>query len=95
MTIEVGYGKSSEHNKREVELICGERLEQADSSPFLLKSTEVASHLRISKSMLHRWVRAGKIECIRIERNAIYFTPEALEAFIRKHRKQYPPRNMV
>lgn len=61
--------------------------------PLLLKSTEAAMRLGISPSTLHRWVKAGKIDCIYIERNAIYFTPEALESFVRKNRRQYQPQN--
>jgi excisionase family DNA binding protein len=60
-------------------------------SPLLLKSSEASSRLGVSKATLHRWVRAGKIECIHIERNAIYFTQEALNAFIERHRKVYRP----
>jgi excisionase family DNA binding protein len=66
-----------------------------DANVMLLKSSEAAAQLGISKSTLHRWVKAGKIECIQIERNAIYFTPDALAAFVEKHRKHYQPRDLA
>lgn len=62
---------------------------------LLLKSSEAATRLGVSKSTLHRWVRAGKLECIQIERNAVYFTQEALAAFVERHRKLYQPRNVA
>jgi excisionase family DNA binding protein len=62
---------------------------------LLLKSSEAATRLGVSTSTLHRWVKAGRIECVQIERNSVYFTPEALEAFIQKHRKQYQSRNVA
>jgi excisionase family DNA binding protein len=66
-----------------------------DNNVMLLKSSDAAAQLGISKSTLHRWVKAGRIECIQIERNAIYFTQEALAAFVEKHRKLYQPRNVA
>ena len=66
-----------------------------ENQSLLLKSYAAANRLGISKSTLHRWVKAGKIECVQIERNAVYFTPAALEAFVQKHRKQYNPRNLA
>ena len=57
--------------------------------PLLLKASQVAIQLGVSKSTLHRWVKAGKIECVRVERNSVYFTREAIETFIDKHRKCY------
>jgi excisionase family DNA binding protein len=61
----------------------------------LLKSSEAATRLGISKSTLHRWVKAGKIECIQVERNAVYFTEAALAAFVERHRKLYAPRKVA
>lgn len=66
-----------------------------NNQSLLLKSTEAANRLGISTSTLHRWVKAGRIECVRIERNAVYFTPEALAAFVQRHRKEYRPRNLA
>jgi excisionase family DNA binding protein len=66
-----------------------------NNQTLLLKSFDAASRLGISTTTLHRWVRSGRIECVRVERNSIYFTPAALEAFVQKHRKQYQPRNLA
>ncbi|RPH94707.1 helix-turn-helix domain-containing protein [candidate division KSB1 bacterium] len=66
-----------------------------ENPSLLLKSSDAAHRLGISKSTLHRWVKAGKIECIQIEHNSVYFTSEALAAFVEKHRKQYIPRNVA
>jgi excisionase family DNA binding protein len=75
--------------------IINERTSMTNNQSLLLRSSEAASRLGISKSTLHRWVKAGRIECIQVERNAIYFTPEALAAFVEKHRKLYRPRNLA
>jgi excisionase family DNA binding protein len=72
-----------------------ERSSMTTNESLLLKSSDAAKQLGVSTSTLHRWVKAGRIECIRIERNSVYFTPEALEAFIQKHRKQYQSRNVA
>ena len=63
--------------------------------PLLLKSSDAATRLGVSVTTLHRWVKAGRIECIRIEKNSVFFTPDALEEFIRRHRKHYRPRTAV
>ena len=65
------------------------------SSKLLMKSTEVAHKLGISKATLHRWVKAGKIECVRIETNSVYFTQDALDEFIQVNRKMYRPHIMA
>jgi len=72
-----------------------ERLSMITNESLLLKSSDAAKQLGVSTSTLHRWVKAGRIECIQIERNSVYFTPEALEAFIQKYRKLYQPRNLA
>jgi len=72
-----------------------ERTSMTNNQSLLLKSTDAALRLGISKSTLHRWVKAGRIECVQIERNAVYFTPEALAAFVQRHRKEYRPRNLA
>jgi excisionase family DNA binding protein len=59
---------------------------------LLLKSTEAADRLGISRTTLHRLVKAGKLECVRFAVNSIYFTDQQLNEFIERHRKQYQPR---
>jgi len=66
-----------------------------NNQSLLLKSSDAANRLGVSTSTLHRWVRSGRIECVQVERNSIYFTPAALESFVQKHRKQYHPRNLA
>jgi excisionase family DNA binding protein len=72
-----------------------ERTSMTDNQSLLLKSSEAANRLGISTSTLHRWVKAGRIECVRIERNSVYFTHQALEDFVRRHRKEYRPHNVA
>jgi excisionase family DNA binding protein len=65
------------------------------SISILIKSAKAAQRLGVSRATLHRWVKAGKIECIQVETNSIYFTQEALDAFVQGNRKMYQPRNMA
>ena len=57
----------------------------------MMKAVEAANILGVDKSTIHRWVKAGKIECIRIERNSVYFTQDQIDEFIDRHRKRYEP----
>jgi excisionase family DNA binding protein len=72
-----------------------EQLPMIQTESLLMKSTEAATRLGISKSTLRRWVTAGKIECVQIERSAVYVAPDALRDFVQKHRMQYQPRNQA
>mgnify|MGYP001156503060 CR=1 FL=1 len=63
--------------------------------PMLMKSTEAAGILGVSKATLHRWTKAGKIECVQVEVNSIYFTQDALDDFIQRNRKNFSPRNVA
>jgi excisionase family DNA binding protein len=47
----------------------------------LLKSSDVAEHLGISKSLAYRLMQSGELESIRFGRTC-RVTPEALEKFI-------------
>ncbi|MCB9368885.1 MAG: helix-turn-helix domain-containing protein [Calditrichaeota bacterium] len=60
-------------------------------SPVLLKSPEAAAILGISTTTLHRYVKAGKIECVRFAGNSVYFTQQQLDEFVDRHRKRYSP----
>ncbi len=57
----------------------------------LLKSSEAAAKLGISKTTIHRLVKAGKLECVRLAANSVYFTEQQLDEFIDRHRKRYSP----
>ncbi|MCP3685679.1 MAG: helix-turn-helix domain-containing protein, partial [bacterium] len=43
---------------------------------------EVATFLNVHFNTLHRWIKAGKIECVRYGRNSIYFTYDQVQDFI-------------
>ncbi len=58
---------------------------------ILIRTTDAATQLGISKATLHRWVKAGKIECVYVERNSIYFTQEQIDDFIARQSKRYQP----
>ncbi|MBT3234228.1 MAG: helix-turn-helix domain-containing protein [Calditrichaeota bacterium] len=51
------------------------------TATILIKAIDAARRLGINRSTLHRWVKAGKIECVQIERNSVYFTQEQLDDF--------------
>jgi predicted site-specific integrase-resolvase len=57
----------------------------------LAKSIDAATILGISTTTLHRYVKAGKIECVRFAKNSVYFTQQQLDEFIDRHRKRYTP----
>ncbi|MBZ0266036.1 helix-turn-helix domain-containing protein [bacterium] len=61
--------------------------------PLLRTSKETAEMLGISRSTLHRWVKAGKIPCIRIEQNSVYFTTDDIDKFIEESRTRFKPIN--
>ena len=54
----------------------------------LLKATEVARILNISKSMVYRLMKNGKIPYVRINQ-AFRIRPEDLDKFIEENRKYY------
>jgi len=54
----------------------------------LLKATEVARILNISKSMVYRLMKNGKIPSVRINQ-AFRIRPEDLDKFIEENRKYY------
>ncbi|MBK8127351.1 MAG: helix-turn-helix domain-containing protein [bacterium] len=43
---------------------------------LLLTSSEAAAKLGISKTTIHRLVKAGKLECIKLAKNSVYFTQQ-------------------
>jgi len=58
---------------------------------LLIKAADAARRLGVSRATLHRWVKAGRIACIKIERNSIYFTEEDLIQFIANSRSRLCP----
>jgi excisionase family DNA binding protein len=67
------------------------RAEVAISSPkvALLKSSEVAAALSVSRTTLSRWTKAGRLTCVRLGPNAVYYEPGAILDFLKRHRKKY------
>ncbi len=58
----------------------------ASSSPLLTLS-EAAFHLgHVHRTTIMRWVREGRLKCIRLSRKAILFEPTELDRFVREHR---------
>lgn len=59
----------------------------ATSSPCLLTLGEAAQHLgHVHRTTIMRWVREGRLKCIRLSRKAILFEPTELDRFVREHR---------
>ncbi len=60
----------------------------------LLRSSEAAERLGISKTTIHRLVKAGKMECVQLAKNSVYFTDQQLDEFIERHKKRLTPRQI-
>ncbi len=59
--------------------------EEGDSR--LITLTEAAFRLgRVHRTTIMRWVREGKLKCVRLSRKAILFEQGELDRFIREHR---------
>jgi excisionase family DNA binding protein len=57
------------------------------SNPCLLTLGEAAQHLgHVHRTTIMRWVREGRLKCIRLSRKAILFEPTELDRFVREHR---------
>lgn len=57
------------------------------ASPCLLTLGEAAQHLgHVHRTTIMRWVREGRLKCIRLSRKAILFEPTELDRFVREHR---------
>jgi excisionase family DNA binding protein len=53
----------------------------------LITLTEAAFRLgRVHRTTIMRWVREGKLKCVRLSRKAILFEPGELDRFIQEHR---------
>jgi excisionase family DNA binding protein len=53
----------------------------------LITLTEAAFRLgRVHRTTIMRWVREGKLNCVRLSRKAILFEPGEIERFIHEHR---------
>lgn len=55
--------------------------------PSLLTLTEAAQLLgHVHRTTIMRWVKEGRLNCIRLSRKAILFEVAEIEKFIREHR---------
>jgi len=56
-------------------------------NPRLLTLSEAALHLgHVHRTTIMRWVREGRLRCIRLSRKAILFEQAELDRFVREHR---------
>jgi len=64
--------------------------DRADSNPErdrLLTLAEASFRLgNVHRTTVMRWVKSGKLQCVRLSRKAILFEPGELDRFIREHR---------
>jgi excisionase family DNA binding protein len=51
--------------------------------PKLLKASEVARILRVSKAQVYRLMRAGELRCVRFGQQTVRVRQEDLELFIK------------
>lgn len=72
-----GRKPASDHN----------RATEEESAARLITLTEAAFRLgRVHRTTIMRWVREGKLKCVRLSRKAILFEPGELDRFIQDHR---------
>jgi len=56
-------------------------------APRLMTLSEAAYRLgNVHRTTIMRWVKDGKLHCVRLSRKAIMFEPGEIERFIREHR---------
>jgi excisionase family DNA binding protein len=61
--------------------------DDAQAAGRLLTLTEAAFRLgRVHRTTIMRWVKEGKLKCVRLSRKAILFEPNEIDRFIREHR---------
>ena len=57
-------------------------------STRLLTLTEAAYRLgNVHRTTIMRWVKEGRLNCVRLSRKAILFEPKEIERFITEHRQ--------
>ena len=73
--------KQSNQDKRE-------RDSDAQRSSRLLTLTEAAFRLgNVHRTTIMRWVKEGRLDCVRLSRKAILFEPKEIDRFIAEHRQ--------
>jgi len=58
---------------------------------LLIPLKEAAAMLSMCRQTVMEYVKKGKLPCIRLAENAIYFRPIDIEKFIENHLVQYNP----
>jgi len=61
-----------------------ERNREALSFPRLLKPDDVAEALGVSRVQVYRWVRSGRLECVRLGSRIIRFRGDQVEKAMRE-----------
>ena len=51
--------------------------------------------LSMCRQTLMEYVKKGKIPCVRLAENAVYFRPQDLDAFISDHLTRYNPNSFI
>ena len=61
----------------------------------LMNAEEAAQLLNVTRRTLLRWAREKKIECVRISKKTILFSPDAIDEFVRQrtHGVEFPTKN--
>lgn len=63
------------------------RSRASDEHSRLVTLSEAAYRLGgVHRTTIMRWVKEGKLQCVRLSRKSILFEPSELERFIREHR---------
>lgn len=58
------------------------------TTELTMPARKVAKRLGIHPNTLFRWVKSGKIECVRYGRGNIHFTYDQIKECINKHREK-------
>ena len=61
----------------------------------LMNADEAAQLLNVTRRSILKWAREKKIECVRISKKTILFSPEAVDKFVqqRTHGVELPAKN--
>ncbi|MCB0258997.1 MAG: helix-turn-helix domain-containing protein [Calditrichaeota bacterium] len=59
-----------------------------NTNQFTKPAREVAEILSVHPNTLFRWVKAGRIECVRFSRNSIHFTYQQIIEFINANKER-------
>ena len=61
--------------------------EAEERATRLVTVEELSERWQVSKPLIYRWLRSGKLPCVRFPgKRAVRIFPEDVEAFVRQHR---------